>query len=101
MGKIAFIAPYEAILETGEQVVANLGLSEKVDCYLGWLNEGVEIARRVEASGVDVIISRGGTAELIAKAGIQVPIVEIPITIQDLSEALLNAKRITGCNNPR
>ncbi len=101
MGKIAFIAPYDSSLTTGRQVIEKLGLSEKIDSHLGLLNQGVEVARKVEASGADVIISRGGTAELIAKAGIQVPIIEIPITIQDLSEALLNAKKVTGSNNPR
>jgi transcriptional regulator with PAS, ATPase and Fis domain len=101
MGRIAFIAPYEEILAIGEQVVAKLGLSEKIDCHVGLLNQGVEIARRAEANGAEVIIARGGTAELIAKAGVQVPIVEIPISIQDLSEALLNAKKVTGQDYPK
>jgi transcriptional regulator with PAS, ATPase and Fis domain len=101
MGRIAFIAPYEEILTIGEQVVAKLGLSEKIEGHVGLLNQGVDIARRAEANGTEVIIARGGTAELIAKAGVQVPIVEIPISIQDLSEALLNAKKVTGRDNPK
>jgi len=101
MSKIAFIAPYEEIFTIGGQVIADLGLAGKVDCYLGYLKKGVEIARKAEANGVDVIVTRGGTAELIAKSGILVPIVEIPITFQDLAETLLQAKRITGHDNPK
>lgn len=100
MRKIAFIAPSEDIFTKGQQVIACLGLAEKVDCYLGYLNKGVEIARKAEADGVDVIVTRGGTAELIAKSGILVPIVEIPITFQDLAEIMLQAQKITGRDNP-
>ncbi len=101
MGKIAFIAPYEEIFTIGKKVVADLGFSDRVDCYLGWLGKGVEIARKLEADGADVIISRGGTAELIARSGIQVPVVEIPISFQDLAEVLLKVKEITALEHPR
>jgi len=101
MGKIAFIAPYEEIFTIGQRVIADLGLTGKIDCYLGWLKKGVEFARQAEADGVDVIVSRGGTAELILKSGVQVPIVEIPISVQDLAETLLAAKKVTGNENPR
>lgn len=101
MGSIAFIAPFEEILATGQKVITNLGLSEKVKCYLGIHSYGVEIAHRAVDNGADVIVSRGGTAELIAKSGIQIPVVEIPITFQDLAEALLAAKRMTRLDNPK
>jgi transcriptional regulator with PAS, ATPase and Fis domain len=101
MGKIAFIAPYEEIYTMGKRIVADLGFSDRVDCYLGWLGKGVEIARKVELEGIDVIISRGGTAELIVQSGIQVPVVEIPISFQDIAETLLKVKKIADLDNPR
>lgn len=101
MEKIAFIAPYGEILNTGQQVIEDLGFSNKVHCYLGGLTKGVEIARSLESKGIDTIVTRGGTAELIVKSGIQIPVVEIPITFQDLAESLVAAKTMTGLDNPR
>jgi transcriptional regulator with PAS, ATPase and Fis domain len=100
MGKIVLIAPYEELLSISQKLISDMELGGQVDCYFGLHHQGVEIARRAEASGADVIISRGGTAELIART-VQVPVVEIPITIQDLSEAILQAKRLADCDTPR
>lgn len=101
MGKIAFIAPSAGILKVGQEVLAELGVEDKVESFLGGLQQGVDIARQVEAKGFDVIITRGGTAKLIVDAGIKIPIVEIPITVQDLAEALLTAKTLTGRTKPK
>jgi len=100
MGKIAFIAPYEDIIRTGQRIVAEFALSNETEFHIGWMNKGVEIARKAESDGVDAIISRGGTAELIARSGVQVPVVEIPITFQDLAEALLKARAIADKDDP-
>jgi transcriptional regulator with PAS, ATPase and Fis domain len=99
--KIAFIAPYEEIYITGNQVIADLGLSSKIVCYLGSLNKGVEVARQAEREGVEVIVSRGGTAEFIMHSAIKIPVVEISITIEDLAQALVSAKKLTGLDKPR
>jgi PAS domain S-box-containing protein len=101
MGKIAFIAPFEEILAAGQKVITDLGISDKIKCYLGMHSSGVEIAHKIVNNGTDVIVSRGGTAELIEKSGMEIPVVTIPITFQDLAEALLNAKKLTGFNNPK
>ena len=101
MEKIAFIAPFEGILAMGQKAIEELGLEDKVKCYLGMHAYGVEIAQQAVNSGADVIVSRGGTAGLIAKSGIQIPVVEIPITVQDLAEALVKAKKLTGLDNPK
>ncbi len=101
MAKIAFIAPYEEIYLTGNRVIADLGLSSKVVGYLGSLNKGVEVARKAENEGVEVIVSRGGTAEFIMRSAIKIPVVEISITIEDLAQALVSAKKLTGLAKPR
>lgn len=101
MSKVAFIAPSEEIFFKGQKVITDLGLYDQIRCYIGGFNKGVEIARSEENSGIDVIVSRGGTAELIIKAGIKIPVVEIPITFQDLAEALVAAKSMTGRSNPK
>ena len=98
---IAFLAPYEEILTTGRQVIEDLGFSHKVHCCLGGLDKGVEIARTLENQGIEAIVTRGGMAELISKSDVQVPVVEIPITFQDLAESLVEAKKLTGLDSPR
>lgn len=101
MGKIAFIAPSPEMLVVGREVIAELGMGEKVETFLGGLQDGVDIARQAEADGFDVIVTRGGTAKLILDSEIKIPLIEIPITIQDLAEALFAAQTITGKSNPK
>jgi PAS domain S-box-containing protein len=101
MSKIAFIAPYEEIYQIGKRVVSDLQLTDKIDCYLGWMGEGVKIARKLESDGVEVIISRGGTAELITFSDVKVPVVELPISFQDLADTLLKVKAVTTVDRPR
>lgn len=101
MARIAFIAPNENLLERGRQSVAELGLASQVELYHAILSEGVALARRVEAEGIDAIVSRGGTAEMIKNSGIRTPVIEIAITAPDIAQALIEAKRITGLENPK
>lgn len=101
MRKITFIAPYKEILTIGQEVIEELGIADKVDCFQGAFKQGVGIAHRAENSGADVIVTRGGTAEYIAKSGIHIPIVEIPISVQDLAESLTTAKAMIAHGNPR
>ncbi|MBP2655128.1 MAG: proprionate catabolism activator, Fis family [Firmicutes bacterium] len=101
MKKNVFIAPYQELLTSGQKIINDLGLAGNFECFLGDLTRGIAVARKVEREGADVIVSRGGTAELIIKAGVEVPVVEIPIAFQDLAEALLAAKVTTRKENPK
>lgn len=100
MARIAFIAPNSKMFEVGKRIIADLKLAHSVELYLGSLDDGVSIARRLEVEGVDAIVSRGGTAELIAKSGIRTPLIEVPISGPDLAQALYEAKQITGKQVP-
>ncbi len=101
MARIVFIAPNTKLYEVGRRIIGEMGLGDQVDVYQAILAEGVSIARRAEADDVDVIVSRGGTAEMIKKSGVRTPVIEIPITGPDLAQALIDAKRITGLDNPK
>ena len=101
MKKITFIAPYQQIFTIGQQVIEELGIAYKVDCFHGVFKQGIELACRAENTGSDVIVTRGGTAESIVKSGIHIPVVEIPITVQDLAESLTSAKAMIAHDNPR
>lgn len=94
MFKMMVIAPYEGL--------SKLVLAEKdrysdflIDVETGDLQEGVEIARRAEKEGYDVILSRGGTAEII-EANVNIPVVSIQVSGYDLLRVVRLSQNYTG-----
>ncbi|WP_208587726.1 sigma-54-dependent Fis family transcriptional regulator [Gracilibacillus suaedae] len=80
--KVMAIAPYYGLKEVIQSVVKELKeIDVKVE--IGNLEEGVKIAKEAETDGVDIIISRGGTAELIQKE-VKIPVIEIEVSAYDL-----------------
>lgn len=84
--KILFIAPYSEMYQQASEIVAEFNFPIKV--VQGELLKGVELARENEKFEVDVIISRGGTAKLIAES-VDVPVVEVEVSSFDLLRILL------------
>lgn len=84
--KILGIAPYE-----GMKSIMSIISSQRDDIdltvFVGDLNEGVEIAKRNISSNYDVIISRGGTAQMISKIT-DIPLIEISISVYDILRAI-------------
>lgn len=81
--KVAVITPYEELKNLVESVVKEKDYNFELCTYVGDLEEGVKFAREVEKKGVDIIISRGGTAELIEEV-VSVPVIEIEISSYDM-----------------
>lgn len=79
--KIILIAPYMKLKESSQKVVDKNNYD--IDVYLGDLKEGVKVAKESVKNGVELIISRGGTATMI-KENVDVPVVEINVTGFDL-----------------
>lgn len=84
--KILGIAPYEG-MKSMMLKLAKTRDDIDLTVYVGDLNEGVEIAKRNFYSDYDVIISRGGTAELIGEAT-DIPLVEISLSVYDILRAI-------------
>jgi transcriptional regulator with PAS, ATPase and Fis domain len=63
--------------------------------FVGDLNEGVEIAKRNIQSNYDVIISRGGTAEMIGNIS-SIPLVEISLSVYDILRSIKLAENYSG-----
>jgi hypothetical protein len=82
MKEIVVVAPFISMTEVTQSVVAENGYSN-VDLLEGNLWDGVESAKRAVSGGAKVIISRGGTFELI-KAELDIPVVEVKVTAFDL-----------------
>ena len=80
--KILGIAPYEGMKSMMTRIASQ---RDDVDLsvFVGDLNEGVEIAKRNIGSNCDVIISRGGTAQMISKIT-EIPLIEINISVYDI-----------------
>ena len=100
MSKIVFIAPDKHLYLQSKRIIKELGLACKVDVYLARLKRAITLAQRLQNEDVDVIVSRGGTATSIIDSRIRIPVVEIPITGQDLAQLFHEAKKITGLSAP-
>lgn len=100
MSKIVFISPDKHLYVRSKRIIKELGLEHKVDIYLARLKRAIALAQRLQNEDVDVIICRGGTATSIIDSLIRIPVVEIPITGQDLAQLFHDAKKITGLPAP-
>lgn len=91
MPLIAFLAPDEEMLATAR---ASLSTTHP-DVLLeqGLLSAGVRKARGFVQQGVEIVITRGGTAAEIQEAQLGLTVVEVPITGFDMIRALDEARR--------
>lgn len=80
--RILGIAPFSGIkilMDTISQKRDDI----EADVYIGNMDTGLSIARKYCKDGYDIIISRGGTAELIEKANL-LPVVNIQTSVYDI-----------------
>ncbi len=91
--RILAIAPYE-----GMQFLLNKVAQDypqiQMDVLVGDLQQGVEAAQNNFHADYDVILSRGGTAQLLREQ-VSLPVIEIPITELDIMRALRLADNVT------
>ncbi len=85
MNDIAVVAPIEYMPDITRRVIADHGY-HNILIREGNLWKGVEAARSAIDAGAKVLISRGGTYDLI-KAEFDIPVVEIKVTAFDLIDA--------------
>ena len=91
MSLIAFLAPDENMLSTARATLAES--HPDVLLQQGLLSEGVRKARIMVRDGVEIIITRGGTAVAIKDADLGITVVEVPITGFDMIRALEEARQ--------
>lgn len=80
---IAIITPYEELKDLVNSVFEEKKYNLEISVSVGDLEAGVEIAKEAEKKGTDIIISRGGTAELIEQV-VSVPVIDIEISSYDM-----------------
>ncbi|WP_434131163.1 sigma 54-interacting transcriptional regulator [Sporomusa sphaeroides] len=95
--KITIIAPMDNIMDAAREVLAqnDLHWPGEIEVLPGLLEAGLEQACQAVKRGTAVIISRGGTATLIAKH-VDVPVVEIQVTAFDILRALKSMGHVSG-----
>ena len=93
--RILGIAPYESMRSLMMQLAANME-NVALTAFVGDLRPGAEIAKRYTDQDFDVILSRGGTAELI-RAETTLPVVDIELSMYDI----LRAIRLAESSNSR
>lgn len=93
--KAIVIAPYEGLREVVLSVAPAYRDQMEVTAILGDLFTGTMLAREAEHKGYDVIISRGGTAEMISQ-NVSIPVINIDISGYDYMRAIKMAENIQG-----
>lgn len=87
--KLGLVAPYPDLVSLSCELAREF--DKNIIVKEGDLSEGVRLAKEMEESGVEVIVSRGGTA-LVIKNQVTIPVVEIRVTGFDILRALFKAR---------
>ena len=93
MGKIIFISPDDKLTAKAKQVVYELG--EDINVVQGSLSEGVRLAKQAVKKGTNIVISRGGTGNLI-KMNLQITVVSVEINGFDIVRSISKAMRYSN-----
>jgi len=92
--RVHFIAPYESMIPIIQECIPHFPqLAIQTD--VGDLAKGVELATRAEKNGAEIIISRGGTAQLIKKA-VTIPVIDVQLSGYDMIRSLTLASQFNG-----
>ncbi|MGC5776508.1 PrpR N-terminal domain-containing protein [Paenibacillus pabuli] len=92
--RVHIIAPYESMTTIIEESVP-LFPQLAIQCEVGDLVKGAELAAQAERNGADIIISRGGTAQLIKEA-VTIPVIDVQLTGYDMIRSLTLASQFNG-----
>ncbi|SDF21569.1 sigma 54-interacting transcriptional regulator [Sporomusa acidovorans] len=93
MKQIGYVAPNSEMVEIAVTIFKQYG--DDVAIEVSGSDLGIQSARLLIQQGAKVIISRGGAALSISN-NLQIPVVEIPITFEDIADAILRASGLGG-----
>ncbi|SBW10997.1 putative Proprionate catabolism activator, Fis family [uncultured Eubacteriales bacterium] len=97
MGKIKAlgIAPYEGLKEAINTVAENYKDILEITTVVGNLTQGLTIAEEAQEQGYDLVISRGGTSELLQQ-NLSIPVINIDVSGYDFMRTIKLAGNIAG-----
>lgn len=88
--KVLAVAPYPGLSDLLKEMSREHPNIE-MDIEIADLQEAVPVVKRAEREGIEVIISRGGTASLI-REHVSIPVVDIPVSGYDILRVLTLVK---------
>jgi PAS domain S-box-containing protein len=91
MSQIAFLAPDPQLLELAQSKLKDD--HDDIHFVTGLLSEGVRVVSSLIAEGTEIVISRGGTASAVRRSGLDVIVVEVPVTGFDIIRAVEKARK--------
>jgi transcriptional regulator with PAS, ATPase and Fis domain len=92
--KILCIAPYAGMKELMQDIAARRDDID-LEIFVGDLSNGVNIVLEHQSRGFSVIVSRGGTAEMIKRAAC-IPVSEVFLSVYDVLRAIRLAQNYNG-----
>ena len=103
MSRIVFISTKRDLTILAQSVAEEIGV--EVEFYEGWLEQAGQVIEKLTGPPIDIIMSRGGTAQYLEK-NFNVPVVSVNKSAYDTMECLDEAKQyskniiITTFNEP-
>ena len=92
--RILVIAPYESM----KNILLNI-CKDRPEIHLtvmvGDLSEGARLVQEIREDEYDIVVSRGGTAEIL-RTVVSIPVVEIQLSSYDILSSLKLAESYTG-----
>lgn len=92
--RILGVAPYDGMRTAMEKVAASYP-DVRFDAFTGDMEDGAEIVKRYGTDDYDVIISRGGTAQLIQEFT-DIPVISIRLSVYDVLRAIKMAENYSS-----
>ncbi|HWR41496.1 MAG TPA: sigma 54-interacting transcriptional regulator [Patescibacteria group bacterium] len=93
MSRIVFISPYSDLSSLAQSVAAEMGMT--VEFYNGWMDHAVQVVKDLKGPAIDIIMSRGGTAEFLS-ANFDIPVIRANMGAYDIIECLNEAKKYSN-----
>ena len=91
--RILAVAPYEA-MATALTRAAEAFPGLQLEAHTGDLQAGLAIIRQLDLNDYDVIVSRGGTADLL-RTETDLPVIEIPVSLYDVLRTIKLSENYT------
>lgn len=93
MKPILVIAPSKKLADNVKLLIADH--DEDIDIKVAYMQDALFVAQKAERDGVKVIISRGGSRNLIEPC-VSIPVVDIELGLESYKEALEKAQKVKG-----